>query len=101
MQQQPLIFLEEGTTQHISIGLKDKKGKPLHNLDYVKLDISIHGVDFVYGQIIYGYLTINRDEWDVHHKTMGFGVKYKDGSGTTGITSDWELTTKEEYERRN
>ena len=49
-----IIFLKEGTTQQISIGLKDKKGRPLHNLDYVQRDISIHGhgKDIIKGQII-------------------------------------------------
>jgi len=102
MEKDPIIFLKEGTQQRISIGLKGVKDKPLHNLDYVQRDISIHGhgKDIIKGQIVYGFIEIGHDEWDVRFKTMGFGVKFNDGSGTTSIDSKWELISKEEYEKK-
>jgi len=80
------------------IGLGDKNSKPFKLGDYVKLDCG----DFdIKGQIIYGFYSCGRDEWDHHYKTVGFFVKYSDGSGTSGISPKWEIIDRSEYEEEN
>lgn len=39
-------------------------------------------------EIVFGNLPIGKDDWGMEHKTLGFVVKFNDGSGYCGIPED-------------
>ncbi len=84
--------LQEGT----DIGMGDKKGRAFKLGDYVCRDCGEYSD--IKGQIVFGFHSCGHDEWGLEYKTIGFFIKYKDESGTTGLTPEWEVITKEEYE---
>jgi len=82
------------------MGITDKNGRHFKVGDYVRedLDFGKAGNLPIYGQIVYGYYSAGYDEWGMHFKTIGFFIKFSDGSGTTGLDSGWYTVSKHEYE---
>ena len=80
-------------------GYYDKNGQEYQTGQRVKLNLPYADTDhYIYGTIVYGLYVVGTDEWEHKYITIGFAVSYIDGSGTTGLNPEWEITTEKEFQ---